>query len=141
MIESKKFSPSTEELANQVREVGYCLIENIIPEDKIELIKTEISDAAHAHSSDYAAENITHLSGTINYAQSFAEYIAHPRILALVETFFGPYSRISSTTTTINEPGNKRGMWHSDWPFNQRNAGHIPVPYPDMMVHITSIWM
>ena len=141
MIKSKNGYPTAEELIEKVREVGYCLIEDIIPEDKIELIKKEISDAAHANCSDYASDNITHMSGTINHTQIFAEYVAHPRIMALVDTFFGPYARVSSTTTTINEPGNKRGMWHSDWPFNQRNAGHIPVPYPDIMLHITSIWM
>ena len=101
MIKSKDSYPSREELVEQVREVGYCLIEDIIPDDRLEPIKKELSDAAHANCSDYASENITHLSGTINYTQSFAEYVAHPRILALVDTFFGPYARVSSTTTTI----------------------------------------
>jgi ectoine hydroxylase-related dioxygenase (phytanoyl-CoA dioxygenase family) len=39
------------------------------------------------------------------------------------------------------EPGNARGAWHADWPFNQRNAGCIPAPYPDHIIHITTIWM
>lgn len=49
--------------------------------------------------------------------------------------------RISFTTATINEPGNARGEWHADWPFNQRNAGCLPAPYPDVVMHMTTIWM
>ena len=49
--------------------------------------------------------------------------------------------RISFTTAIINNPGNSRGPWHSDWPFNQNNAGHIPAPYPDAVQHITTLWM
>ena len=28
-----------------------------------------------------------------------------------------------------------------DWPFNQHNAGHIPAPYPDIVAHLTTLWM
>ena len=41
----------------------------------------------------------------------------------------------------INYPGNARGTLHSDWPFNQHNAGHMPAPYPDMVAHFTTLWM
>jgi len=54
---------------------------------------------------------------------------------------FGLHVRISFTTAIINNPGNSRGGWHSDWPFNQNNAGHIPAPYPDVAMHLTTIWM
>ncbi|MDP6446591.1 MAG: phytanoyl-CoA dioxygenase family protein [Pirellulaceae bacterium] len=40
-----------------------------------------------------------------------------------------------------NQPGNKRGDWHADWPFNQKNAGHLPAPYPDVVMHRTTLWM
>lgn len=50
--------------------------------------------------------------------------------------------RISYTSAIVNEPGNARGRWHADWPFNQLNAGHIPAPYPvDTMFHLTTLWM
>ena len=141
MIQKNSDSPIIDELAEQVREVGWCLVDNVIPLDKIEPIKQEISAVAHAHCSDYIPKHITHLPGTINYAQSFAKYLAHPRIIALVETFFGSYARVSSTTTTINGVGTERGEWHADWPFSQRIVGYIPAPYPDVMLHITTIWM
>ena len=41
----------------------------------------------------------------------------------------------------INYSGNARGNLHADWPFNQHNAGHIPAPYPDIVAHLTTLWM
>jgi len=45
------------------------------------------------------------------------------------------------TSAIINFPGNDRGALHGDWPFNQRNAGHIRPPFPDAVLHLTTIWM
>ena len=61
--------------------------------------------------------------------------------MELVAGLLGPEARISFTTATINYPGNERGGWHADWPFNQRNAGRIPAPYPDALMHLTTLWM
>ena len=38
-------------------------------------------------------------------------------------------------------PGNARGYWHADWPYNRTNASHIPAPYPDAVLHLSTIWM
>jgi ectoine hydroxylase-related dioxygenase (phytanoyl-CoA dioxygenase family) len=77
----------------------------------------------------------------ISYDQTFAPYLAAPPIMALAKVMLGEHLRISFTTGTINYPGNERGGWHADWPFNQRNAGHIPAPYPDATFHLTTLWM
>ena len=77
----------------------------------------------------------------INFDQSFAPFLADENLLALVGAMLGHHPRISFTTGTINYPGNERGGWHADWPFNQNNAGHIPAPYPDATVHLTTLWM
>ena len=53
----------------------------------------------------------------------------------------GQNVRVSFTSAMINYPGNARGGLHADWPFNQRNAGHIPAPYPDIVAHLTTLWM
>lgn len=41
----------------------------------------------------------------------------------------------------MNHPGNARGHWHFDWPFNQTVATHIPAPYPDTVMHVSAIFM
>jgi len=80
-------------------------------------------------------------SGLISADQSFASYLVDGRIIGVVEAFLGPHVRVSFTTAIINNPGNERGPWHADWPFNPTNAGHIPTPYPDAVMHLTAIWM
>ena len=72
--------------------------------------------------------------------RAFAPYLADERIMALTNALFGPYVRISCTDCVINYPGNERGYWHSDWPYNQTNATHIPAPYPDTIMHLSTIW-
>ena len=57
------------------------------------------------------------------------------------ESIFGPYVRVSSVGAVMNHPGNARGYWHSDWPFNQTVASHVPAPYPDAVMHVTAIFM
>ncbi len=86
-------------------------------------------------------EGIGYVPGVINYDQSFAPYLSNKRLLALANDLLGDHVRISFTTATVNMPGNARGSWHSDWPFNQNNASHIPAPYPDAVVHLTTLWM
>ena len=77
----------------------------------------------------------------INEVQSFAPYLADRRLIDLIESFFGAWARISCTDCVVNLPGNERGYWHADWPYNQTNASHIPAPYPDAVLHLSTIWM
>ncbi len=120
---------------------GWCILEGIIPEDFITDIRERVQADTAKHRNPNAPDQIGHVSGFINYNQSLVPYLADRRMLNLVDAMFGPYSRISFTSATINEPGNARGGWHADWPFNQKNGGHIPAPYPDAVVHLTTIWM
>ncbi len=81
------------------------------------------------------------LKQVINYTQSFAPYLADRRIIEAAEAFFGPYVRISCTDVVVTHPGNERGYWHADWPYNQTNASNVRAPYPNTMFHLSSIWM
>ncbi len=120
---------------------GWCILEGIIPEDCIAVVREHVQTATEKHRNPKAPDRIGHVSGFINFDKSLAPYLADRRMLDLVEEMLGPYSRISFTSATINEPGNARGGWHADWPFNQNNGGHIPAPYPDVVFHLTTIWM
>lgn len=130
-----------EDLLLRMKLDGWCVIEDVIPADKVAGIRASVLATTQKHRNPNAPENIGHLSGLINYDQSFAPYLAEEHLLGLAKALLGPQVRISFTTATINEPGNARGGWHADWPFNQRNAGHIPAPYPDMVAHLTTLWM
>lgn len=120
---------------------GWCVVENVIPATAVAAVREGILTATARHRNPHAPAHIGHLSGVINYVQSFAPYLADARLLGVIEGVLGPHVRISFTTATINEPGNARGGWHADWPYNQRNAGCLPAPYADLPTHITTIWM
>ena len=120
---------------------GWCILENIIPQEALEEIRNQVTVSTNLHRNPNAHQNVAHVSGVLKYNQSLAPYLTDSRLFNLVESLLGKNFRISFTSATINEPGNARGGWHADWPFNQRNAGHVPAPYPDTVMHLTTIWM
>jgi ectoine hydroxylase-related dioxygenase (phytanoyl-CoA dioxygenase family) len=81
------------------------------------------------------------VTGFLRVNQEIAPYLAHPRIMALVDTLFGRYARISSLTGVINGPGIQRGAIHADWPYNQQHQSRIQAPYPDLIVNLVTMWM
>ena len=111
------------------------------PVDEVAAIRESIIATTAKHRNPHAPAHIGHVPGIINYDQSFAPYLADGRLMTLLKGVLGAHVRISMTTGTVTEPGNTRGDWHADWPFNQRNAGSFPTPYPDIVAHITTIWM
>lgn len=125
-----------------VREEGWYVLKGVIPEEECEAIRQGIYEAARSKRKDYAPDGVTFLPAFINHNQFYAKYLSDPKMMAVVEGIFGPYARVSYTSAIINEPGNPRGSWHADWPFNAQKAGHIPSPYPlDVIFHLTTLWM
>jgi hypothetical protein len=124
-----------------LRTDGWCVVPDVIPTADVEAIRKSVDLTVAENRNPNAPAGIGHLPTIIAYNQTFAKYLAAPSIMELVNAMLGEHVRISFTTGTINYPGNERGGWHADWPFNQRNAGHIPAPYPDATFHLTSLWM
>ena len=147
-----------EENLRCLREDGFCIVEDIIPEAKIDEVHDSVVQAQASHHERAEAEPARtrtrgHRIGTqgvgtlkqiINETQAFSPYLADRRILDIVEALFGPHARISCTDCGINHPGNARGYLHADWPYNATNAtnaANIPAPYPDTPLHLSTIWM
>ncbi len=128
--------------ADAIRDVGFCILPDVIPPSRCVAIADSLRQTAHRLRSTYdCPENIGFVPGVINHDQSFAEFLASPPLLRICEELLGHNIRITFTSVIINQPGNARGDWHADWPFNQRNAGHVPAPYPDRIMHLTTLWM
>jgi len=130
-----------EQLQERVREVGYCMIEGVVPAAEVESVRDSVLAVVPDHRKPDSPPNVGAVSGLINYTQAFAPYLAEPRLLGLCKALLGEHVRVSFTSTIVNYPGNERGGWHADWPFNQNNAGHVPAPYADALMHLTTIWM
>ena len=126
----------------RVRMDGFCVLENVVPEEAVASVRESVARATKGYGWEEAeAKGIGHVPGFIRYDQSLASYLADTELMRLVEGVLGPAARVSFTSATINYPGNSRGSWHADWPFNQKNAGRIPAPYPDALMHLTTLWM
>ena len=132
---------TVENLRDAIVEEGYCVIESVIPPNEVSRVKDSVLHSAATHKVSDPRSKLDKVSGFINVDQSFAPYLTEPRLLGLCKTLLGEHVRISYTTCMVTHPGNERGQWHADWPFNQQCAGHIPAPYGDALVHLTTIWM
>ena len=133
---------SRQQYLQRVRMDGFCVVENVIPAAARAAICERVAHATEEHGrAEARAKGIGHVPGFIRYDQSLAPYLADPQLLELIEGLLGPLARVSFVSATINYPGNQRGDWHADWPFNQRNAGRIQAPYPDALMHLTTLWM
>ena len=133
---------ATIEHATAIRDWGYCIVPDLIPGPRCQEIADSVRHTVDRLSGTYPCpENIGFVPGLINHDQSFAEHLAAPLLLNLCEELLGHNIRITFTSAIINHPGNQRGDWHADWPFNQKNAGHVPAPYPDRIMHLTTLWM
>lgn len=138
-----------------IHDHGYCIVPGVIPPDRIDEVRESVIAAQLAYDAEararqeeirsrghrIGAQGVGVRKQVVNDTQIFAGYLADERIAAIAESFFGEYVRISCTDAVINHPGNERGYWHSDWPYNQTNASHVRAPYPDVMLHLSSIWM
>lgn len=146
---------NVKETLRQLDMDGFCIIGGVIPGDEVEAVREEVEAAVSGNrrQSDRMQENVrtrghrigsrgvAAIGGLINHVPRFGRYLADRRIVEPCENVFGPYTRISSVGAVMNYPGNARGYWHSDWPFNQTVAAHIPAPYAEAVLHVTAIFM
>lgn len=129
----------TGEIYSQFVRDGYCYVEDVIPAEDLAPIRESVARDVWANSLLPPPQG--YVPGFLRFNQAIAPYMAEPRLLGVVEKLFGPYTRISMVTGSVNGPGIPRGDLHADWPYNQANAAHIPAPYPDSTLHVLTMWM
>lgn len=132
-----------ESLAAEMEVRGYCVLDHVIPTVDCETIRDEVLSIVSRDTTDfpYARDGIGFCPDIVNHTQSFAGYLLSEPLATLLSGALGEHWRVSFMSAIVNEPGNERGGWHADWPFNQGNAGRVPAPYPDRVMHFTTIWM
>ena len=54
---------------------------------------------------------------------------------------FGPESRIARTDAFADETGAAGTGWHADWPFSGDDTYRVAVPYGDLAMAVTTLWM
>jgi len=117
---------------------GYCYLEGVIPPGEVARIKENVERDVWAHS--LLERPAGYVPGFLRFNQDVAPYLSLAP-LSFAESFFGAHVRISMVTGIVNGSGIPRGALHSDWPYNQKGAAHVPAPYPDALMHIVTMWM
>ena len=144
-----------EEVLRRLAEDGYCMLKGAIPDDKIDGVRQTILEEeasqreereaflaeTRAHGHRVSVSGVGGVKGLVSTIPEVTSYLADKRIMAAAESLFGPYFRVSTVGGLVNWPGTERGYWHSDWPYNQTVESHIPAPYPDAVMHLSSLWM
>ena len=134
---------------------GFRILNGVIPEDEVDDVRDDVEAAVsenrqrsdqmqanvRARGHRIGATGVASTGNLINQMPRFGQFLADRRIVDPCESIFGPYVRVSSVGAVMNHPGNARGYWHSDWPFNQTVASHVPAPYADAVMHVTAIFM
>jgi ectoine hydroxylase-related dioxygenase (phytanoyl-CoA dioxygenase family) len=134
---------------------GFCIVENVIPIEVVDQVRESLISIQQAQSAETEAalkktrsrghrvgvEGVGSVRQVVNHTQTFTPYLADKRLMDVAESIFGKHVRISCTDCVVNYPGCGRGYWHADWPYNQTNATHIPSPYADVTMHLSTIWM
>jgi len=129
------------EMQRRIAEEGWCVIDAVIPPETVAQVRDSILATVAVHKLPDPRSQLDKVSGLVNFDQSFVPYLMESRLLGLCKALLGEHVRVSYTTCMVTHPGNARGALHADWPFNQQNAGHVPAPYPDALMHVTTIWM
>ena len=146
---------TTDQILKSLDVDGYVIIEAVIPADRVPHVRESVAaclerafaaaeaqaDAVRAKGHRQGGAGIQALPGAINHDQSFAPYLTDARLNDSIHALFGDFHRITNTSAIANHPGNDRGYWHADGPYNQTNAAHIPVPYADACLKLSSLWV
>ncbi len=129
------------QILGHVQMDGWFVVKGVIPTDEIETVRIEAETVTAVQGASKTYQGVHSARGILDHIPTFLPHLSDDRILGVATKWFGPHVRISYTNTLISNPGNQRGGWHADWPFNQEKAGHIPAPYADAPVQLSTLWM
>jgi len=142
-------------IVEEIRAQGFSVIDGVIPSDRVRAIRDDIlalhraedeanrrrEEGIRAKGHRVGARGVSSTAMLINSYQGFAPHLVEPRVLGAAEACLGPFVRVAQAGSIVTQPGNDRGYWHADWPYNQTNAVRVPAPYPDVMMVLASLWM
>ncbi len=119
---------------------GFTTVKGVVPPGEVDAVRQSVADTVE-RISGYSEAGVGFLATVLNHDQSIVPYLVSPELRGLVDRMLGSFAHVSFASAIINAPGNDRGKWHADWPFNQELAGRVAAPYPDAVMHLTSLWM
>jgi ectoine hydroxylase-related dioxygenase (phytanoyl-CoA dioxygenase family) len=146
---------SIDPIVDRIMHEGWCVIENVIPDGELPDIRDAVWGEIQRQRAEWDQEvarivaaghqrppaKVAQAQALVNFVPQAATYIADSRILSACETLLGPRFRVSSVGAVSTVPGNERGYWHGDWPFNGTLAACFPTPFPDLVMNLSAIFI
>ena len=169
-----------------LRVQGFCVIERVIPEEEVSAVRESVYEGRRLLQQDRAAERGKRIElerqrnpdaeigdgpvrppmpphaelCDIARNETFAEYLAEPRVLKVVRAMLDPHVRILQTEVNksskpageaLSEVQLKRRGWHSDWPHDLtaygpseeepwKHCGAVAQPFPDVCMALSTVW-
>ncbi len=125
---------SIEEYLFQLRMEGWCLIEGVIPEDRVETLRDEVVAAHERAIQEYEAwgGSLGFQSGpkgepgknVVAYVPSLAAYFGDKRVVGVAQAMLDPHVRIAQTEFKTRPPNDMANFS----PFSEKNGGTWVVP-------------
>lgn len=132
----------TNKYVEQISRDGYCVVEGVIGADDLDRVREDVISVTHTDKR-YRPDlgGVVAAQDLINSSEGFVPFLISPPLIAVIKALLGPHPRINSATALVTYPGNESGDWHTDWPYNPKVPDHLPTPYPDMTMHLSTLWM
>lgn len=132
----------TDEYVEQIRRDGYCVVEGMVGADDLDRVRDDAIRVTHKDKR-YQPElgGIAVAQDLINSSQVFAPFLVSPPLIAVIKALLGPLPRVNSASALVSYPSNQQGDWHTDWPYSDEFSEFMPTPYPDMTMHLSTLWM
>jgi hypothetical protein len=157
MTDADKLTKQIETYVSQLREVGWCVIEGVLPANEVNAIRQHVETAHLKAMEEYetAGGSLTHQrdrdggpgKNVIAFIQPLAPYLAEKRVLGVIRAVLDPHVRIAQTEFKPRPPNDDNKMYrsyHSDWPHDlvdRDRAGAVRQPFPNVTMGLTTIWL
>lgn len=128
-------------LVAALRDDGFCVIADVIPARECEALRATFFERYRTRRDHIAVgPHVGLFQGVVNDAPALADRVCDERVVAVAEALLHSPVRTSFTTAIINDAGADDGELHADWPYDATHVAHMAPPYPDVAVHLTSLW-
>ncbi len=121
----------------EVDERGFCIVPNVISEEKADQARTALHTLLDAEITEQTREARTQRVGQIAVKHPiFLELLCNPFVLAVWQRMLGDDIMCSSWSANTVYPGHDRIGWHSDYPY-----WSLKPPWPAGNFAGQTVWM
>ena len=136
LITSEAERTAAETEVDQLASNGYVILENVITGETLERMRSAIdaiNDQTRLGIYQFEGHNTHRAYCVVSKTRDFDELVMHPRVLAVVESYFGEAPQLSASQGITIYEGQTAQPLHQD-------SGHYNLPWPRPPLEVNSIW-